>query len=94
MSSRSWLSYWYQNRFHLTPLSYDSLEYASGFASEQCPEGIVAISTNTLRILALEKLGAVFNQVKFATIYIFIMFIAFPDQFLIKNLHIPGVVPP
>ncbi|CAG2252578.1 splicing factor 3B subunit 3-like [Mytilus galloprovincialis] len=63
MSSRSWLSYTYQNRFHLTPLSYESLEYASGFASEQCPEGIVAISTNTLRILALEKLGAVFNQV-------------------------------
>jgi hypothetical protein len=28
-------------------------------------KGIVAISTNTLRILALEKLGAVFNQVKF-----------------------------
>jgi hypothetical protein len=44
-------------------LSYESLEYASGFSSEQCPEGIVAISTNTLRILALEKLGAVFNQV-------------------------------
>lgn len=65
MSSRSWLSYYYQNRFHLTPLSYESLEYASGFSSEQCPEGIVAISTNTLRILALEKLGAVFNQVMF-----------------------------
>ena len=63
MSSRSWLSYYYQNRFHLTPLSYESLAYASGFSSEQCPEGIVAISTNTLRILALEKLGAVFNQV-------------------------------
>uniref|UniRef100_A0A8C5BMP9 Splicing factor 3B subunit 3 n=1 Tax=Gadus morhua TaxID=8049 RepID=A0A8C5BMP9_GADMO len=65
MSSRSWLSYCYQSRFHLTPLSYETLEYASGFASEQCPEGIVAISTNTLRILALEKLGAVFNQVAF-----------------------------
>ncbi|XP_071488898.1 splicing factor 3B subunit 3-like [Diadema antillarum] len=63
MSSRSWLSYWYQSRFHLTPLSYETLEFASGFASEQCPEGIVAISTNYLRILALEKLGAVFNQV-------------------------------
>ena len=49
-------------RFHLTPLSYESLEYAAGFSSEQCPEGIVAISTNTLRILALEKLGAIFNQ--------------------------------
>jgi splicing factor 3B subunit 3 len=62
MSSRSWLCYYYQNRFHLTPLSYEMLEFASGFSSEQCPEGIVAISANTLRILALEKLGAVFNQ--------------------------------
>lgn len=62
LSSRSWLSYIYQGRFHLTPLSYETLEHASGFASEQCPEGIVAISVNTLRILALEKLGAVFNQ--------------------------------
>ncbi|XP_050527513.1 splicing factor 3B subunit 3 isoform X1 [Daktulosphaira vitifoliae] len=69
MSSRSWLSYYYQNRFHLTPLSYESLEYASGFASEQCPEGIVAISSNTLRILALEKLGAVFNQLSFPVEY-------------------------
>ena len=104
MSSRTWISYYYSNRwalgfiisnfdtdglscsslalpceiamsyntsfltvfnfrFHLTPLSYETLEYAAGFSSEQCPEGIVAISTNTLRILALEKLGAVFNQV-------------------------------
>ncbi|UJR26130.1 hypothetical protein I4U23_007475 [Adineta vaga] len=62
MSSRTWLSYSYQGRFHLTPLSYESLEYASGFASEQCPEGIVAIAGNTLRILTLEKLGAIFNQ--------------------------------
>jgi len=62
MSSRTWITYYYQNRFHLTPLSYESLEYAAGFSSEQCPEGIVAISTNTLRILALEKLGAIFNQ--------------------------------
>ncbi len=49
MSSRTWLNYMYQGRFHLTPLSYETLEYASGFASEQCPEGIVAISSNTLR---------------------------------------------
>lgn len=69
MSSRTWLSYYYQNRFHLTPLSYESLEYASGFSSEQCAEGIVAISTNTLRILALEKLGAVFNQITFPLEY-------------------------
>lgn len=30
LSNRSWLSYYYQSRFHLNPLSYDSLEYASG----------------------------------------------------------------
>lgn len=69
MSSRSWLSYYYQNRYYLTPLSYETLEYASGFSSEQCAEGIVAISTNTLRILALEKLGAVFNQITFPLEY-------------------------
>lgn len=79
MSSRSWLSYYYQNRFHLTPLSYETLEYASGFSSEQCSEGIVAISTNTLRILALEKLGAVFNQVAFGLEYTPRTFVIHPD---------------
>uniref|UniRef100_T1J553 Splicing factor 3B subunit 3 n=1 Tax=Strigamia maritima TaxID=126957 RepID=T1J553_STRMM len=79
MSSRSWLSYYYQNRFHLTPLSYETLEYASGFASEQCPEGIVAISTNTLRILALEKLGAVFNQVSYPLEYTPRKFVIHPE---------------
>lgn len=79
MSSRSWLSYYYQSRFHLTPLSYEPLEYAAGFSSEQCPEGVVAISTNTLRILALEKLGAVFNQVAFPLEYTPRKFVVHPD---------------
>lgn len=79
MSSRSWLSFYYQSRFYLTPLSYESLEYASGFSSEQCPEGIVAISTNTLRILALEKLGAVFNQISFPLEYTPRKFVVHPE---------------
>uniref|UniRef100_A0A3P8YHK1 Splicing factor 3B subunit 3 n=1 Tax=Esox lucius TaxID=8010 RepID=A0A3P8YHK1_ESOLU len=90
MSSRSWLSYSYQSRFHLTPLSYETLEYASGFASEQCPEGIVAISTNTLRILALEKLGAVFNQVAFPLQYTPRKFVIHPETnnlILIESDH-------
>jgi len=64
-SSRAWLFYNYQSRFHLTPLSYIPLEYASSFSSEQCYEGIVAIAENSLRILALEKLGAVFNEIHY-----------------------------
>ncbi|KAK9701194.1 pre-mRNA-splicing factor rse1, partial [Basidiobolus ranarum] len=62
LSSRPWLSYSFQSRNRLTPLSYEALEYGSGFCSEQCSEGIVAISANTLRILTVEKLGDVFNQ--------------------------------
>ncbi|CAM9268447.1 unnamed protein product [Chrysoparadoxa australica] len=62
LSSRSWLSYSHQGRHINTPLSYDMLEGASPFATEQVPEGIVAISENTLRIIAVERLGQMFNQ--------------------------------
>lgn len=64
LSSRPWLGFQYQGSTRLTPLSYDALEHASSFKSEQCAEGIVAVSRNTLRILALERLGSVFNAVK------------------------------
>uniref|UniRef100_A0A8R1HWU0 MMS1_N domain-containing protein n=1 Tax=Caenorhabditis japonica TaxID=281687 RepID=A0A8R1HWU0_CAEJA len=60
-SSRSWLLYHFQRRFHLTPLSYVNLEHAASFCSNQCAEGIVAISASTLRIIAAEKLGVAFN---------------------------------
>lgn len=62
LSARPWLAYTYQGRSRLVPLSYDYLEWGSSFASEQCQEGIVAVSANTLRILAVEKLGTTFNQ--------------------------------
>ena len=62
LSSRSWLCYDYQGSFLMTPLSYQTLEYASGFNSEQCPDGIVAVSGNTLRIITIERLGQVFNE--------------------------------
>ena len=64
LSSRPWLSYTYQGHSRLTPLSYESLEYASSFRSEQCPEGIVACCNNTLRVLSLERLGTVFNSIQ------------------------------
>jgi len=49
LSTRPWLSYTVQARLYLTPLSYDTIEYGSGFSSEQVPEGVVAIAGNTLR---------------------------------------------
>lgn len=47
--------------------------------------GIVAISTNTLRILALEKLGAVFNQVSYPLSYTPRKFVVHPRT---SNLYI------
>ncbi len=49
-------------RYTLAPVSYEALDYASGFASEQCPEGFCAVARNTLRILTVERLGETFNQ--------------------------------
>jgi splicing factor 3B subunit 3 len=62
LSSRSWLCYNHQGRYTITPLSYMSLEYASSFCSEQCPEGIVSITADTLRIFSTDQLDNMFNQ--------------------------------
>jgi len=62
LSSKPWLCYNFQGKYNCTPMSYDQLEFASSFASEQCPEGFVAIAGNTLRITSCERLGELFNQ--------------------------------
>jgi splicing factor 3B subunit 3 len=64
LSSRPWLGHVdLQGRFALAPLSYEALEHAAPFASDQCPEGMVAVAGNTLRIVAVERLGTEsFNQ--------------------------------
>ena len=62
LSAMPWLAYGYQGRFQLTPLSYETLDHASAFASDQCPEGIVAVANNTLRIIMVERLGEAFNS--------------------------------
>ena len=50
-------------------MSYEQLEFASNFASEMCPEGMVAITGNTLRIFTVDNLGAMFNQTSFPLRY-------------------------
>ena len=62
LSSRPWLGYSDMGRYKITPLSYEALDYCSGFSSEQCPEGFCAVSNGTLRILSLERLGEDLNQ--------------------------------
>jgi hypothetical protein len=42
--------------------AHDILARYAGFASEQCPEGFVAVVKSSLRILMLDRLGETFNQ--------------------------------
>lgn len=61
LSSRPWLGYLDMGRFNLIPLSYEALDYAAGFSSDQCPEGFVAVVKNSMRIIAVENVGETFN---------------------------------
>ncbi|KAF9116628.1 Splicing factor 3B subunit 3 [Mortierella sp. AM989] len=80
LSSRPWLSYQMQSRIHLNPLSYDTLEYAASFTSEQCLEGIVAIAGNELKIFTIEKFGQVFNETTIPLTYT-------PRRFVVNPVH-------
>lgn len=62
LSSRPWLGYIHQGHFLLTPLSYETLEYAASFSSDQCVEGVVAVAGNALRVFTIERLGETFNE--------------------------------
>jgi len=50
----------------MTPLSYDSLDYAASFESNQCEEGIIGIKAtqtgSVMKIISPTKLGEMFNQ--------------------------------
>ncbi len=62
LTSRSFLMYTYQRRHYQDPVSYEALESVADFSSEACPDGIVAVAGNTLRVLTIENLGMMFNQ--------------------------------
>ncbi|KAJ2142364.1 pre-mRNA-splicing factor rse1 [Coemansia sp. RSA 678] len=62
LATAPWLCHVVQGRVRVTPLSYDALDYAAGFTSDQCAEGLVCIASNTLRILSIDRPDAIFNH--------------------------------
>jgi splicing factor 3B subunit 3 len=46
----------------MQPLSYDQLDYAASFNTKEFVGGIVGISGITLRIIAPQRYGELFNQ--------------------------------
>lgn len=79
LSSRPWLGYSDQGKFNLVPMSYEALDHAAGFCSEQVPEGFVAVARNTLRVITLERLGEFFNQQSLRLRYTPRKFVIHPD---------------
>lgn len=61
-SSKPWLCYNFMGKYYCTNLNTEPVDYASNFCSEQCLEGMVAISENSLRIFSVERYGEIFNQ--------------------------------
>jgi len=80
LSSRPWLGYIHQGHFLLTPLSYETLEYAASFSSDQCAEGVVAVAGDALRVFTIERLGETFNQTVMPLRYTPRKFILHPKQ--------------
>lgn len=55
LSSRSYVFWEQRSLIKNAPLSYEYLESASIFNSEQCPDGLVAISESSLRIFSVDR---------------------------------------
>jgi splicing factor 3B subunit 3 len=64
----------------MVPLSYESIDFAAGFFSSECSEGIVGISGNTLRIITPERFGEVFNQTVIPLSYSPRKMVMFPEN--------------
>ena len=70
----------------MVPLSHDPSNYAAGFHSTVCSEGIVGISSNSLKIITPERLGELFNQTTLPLRYIPRRMIIHPETHYITEI--------
>ncbi|KAL8224091.1 hypothetical protein R6Q57_019566 [Mikania cordata] len=87
LSSRPWLGYVHQGHFLLTPLSYETLEYAASFSSDQCAEGVVAVAGDALRVFTIERLGETFNETAIPLRYTPRKFVFHPKKKLLVTIE-------
>ncbi|ANB11927.1 Rse1p [Sugiyamaella lignohabitans] len=64
LSTKPWIGYTRNLSFDMVPLSYVPLSYASGFSSQDCPQGIVSVGGNMLRIFTIDSVEEKINQAK------------------------------
>ncbi|GMK57012.1 hypothetical protein CspeluHIS016_0308520 [Cutaneotrichosporon spelunceum] len=77
-SSRTWLMYTFQDLLQTQPLIYDSLEYACHLSAAMCPDGLIGISGNTLRIFTIPRLGTKLKQDSMPLSYTPRKFVSYP----------------
>lgn len=95
LSSKSWLAYLFHTRQRLLPFAYDAFDNVTSFHSEQCPNGLVSVVGNTLRILAINQLGNEFNQTEIPLKYTPRRFVVHPTSgHFISIESEPGVACP
>ncbi|KAM0044830.1 putative transcription factor WD40-like family [Helianthus debilis subsp. tardiflorus] len=87
LSSRPWLGYVHQGHFLLTPLSYETLEYAASFSSDQCAEGVVAVAGDALRVFTIERLGETHNETAIPSRYTPRKFVFHPKKKLLVTIE-------
>ncbi|KAM0753797.1 Pre-mRNA-splicing factor RSE1 [Meredithblackwellia eburnea MCA 4105] len=87
LSSRSWLNYLHQNILQFTPLIFDTLDHAWGFSAELCPEGLIGIVGNSLRIFTFPKLGSKVQQTSIPLSYTPRKMIVNPEHKLIYTVE-------
>ena len=83
LSSRPRLGYIHLRHFLLTPLSYETLEFAASFSFDRCAEGVVAIAGDALRFFTIERLGETFNETMIPSRYTPRRFVLQPKQKLL-----------
>ncbi len=69
LSTRTWLSFTYQDRVQFVPLIFDALDHAWSFSAELCPEGLIGIVGSTLRIFTIPSLASKLKQDSVALSY-------------------------
>jgi splicing factor 3B subunit 3 len=89
LSSRSWLGYAdpLTKGFSMTPLNYSELEWGWNFTSSQCEEGIVGIQGQSLRILAVDRLGDAMSQKSIPLTYTPKKLLKHPDYSLFYTIE-------
>ncbi|KAF8312848.1 hypothetical protein DL93DRAFT_2081807 [Clavulina sp. PMI_390] len=90
LSSKAWLNYTYQELLRFAPLITDYIEHAWSFSAAVCPDGIITINNNVLRIITTADLGQKLEQRSLPLTYTPRQLLAHPSEklfYVVESEH-------